>query len=185
MYELYNPNHHNVEVTLAGRGGLIVVAKESCVPTEEHEKAGLTVETFRDYVPSFLRPTPPAVRRRLLEEEGKPVPAPLVSATAHLPEFQRATGSESPPSPPPVAEIPSPHSVVEDHSTSAVSEPTPPVAPPPIALEAQRKPGQLPGSGKRERATRGGSLGESAQEMTDALCSSTRAKRAGRNIDNP
>lgn len=70
--------------------GCVPIGCGEYVPTAEQEAQGLTAEFFEDLVPSFLRRTPPAVRRRLLEERGMEVPSDLIARTAHLAEFQQS-----------------------------------------------------------------------------------------------
>lgn len=94
-YEYCNPKKRAIECTIRRPIGTILIPGGTFVPTPEQEAAGVTAEIFKDYVgPSFLRPTPPAVRRRLLQAVGLPVPESIVTATAHLTEFGGEVGHE-------------------------------------------------------------------------------------------
>ncbi len=79
--------------------GVFRIGGGEYVPTPEQEAQGLTAEHFEDLVPNLLQRTPPAVRRRLLEERGIKVPSDLIASTAQLAEFQRdaAPGGEREP----------------------------------------------------------------------------------------
>jgi hypothetical protein len=98
-FEFHNPGPSRIDHVLHRPFGLVRIGPGEYVPTAEQEAQGLTVEFFEDLVPSFLRRTPPAVRRRLLEERGMEVPSDLIACTAHLAEFQQnaAPGGEAEP----------------------------------------------------------------------------------------
>jgi len=87
MYEFCNPGTRAVECVIRGKWGTILVPGGTFVPTPEQEEGGIPPETFAEYTPSLLKPTPPALRRRLLEARNLPVPKDVVDATAHLSEF--------------------------------------------------------------------------------------------------
>jgi hypothetical protein len=178
-YEYHNHNRHAVECTIPPHG-TILVAADTFVPTPKQEEKGLSADIFETFTPSLLKITAPAVRRRLLEAEGIEVPADIVTATAHLAEFQGVAGPGNAGSTP---DLPTPvlpqdgiaddeAVLITDAGTEVVKDPTPStsVAPPP------------PPPAKKH--TRGGSLADSQQELADALCSSTTAKK-GKNVKNP
>ncbi len=102
MFEFYNDGPSEIDHTLPRPFGLVRIGRGESVPTVEQERQGLTDEFFADLVPSLLRSTPPALRRRLLEEQGIEVPSDLIARTGHLAEFQQspAQGVESGPSHP-------------------------------------------------------------------------------------
>jgi hypothetical protein len=65
-------------------GEIRVVAK-TAVPTVEMEKEGIRAKDFKNFVsPSWLRPTPPQMRRRLLEAANQEIPEDLERRTRHL-----------------------------------------------------------------------------------------------------
>ena len=86
-FELHNPRKRAVECVLRGSFGTRTILGESFVPDPEQEERGLSAEFFEDYVPKFLKPTPPVVRRRLLEASGLEVSVMFLEATCHLEEF--------------------------------------------------------------------------------------------------
>ncbi len=83
-FEFQNPGPSGIDHVLHRPFGLVPIACGEYVPTAEQEAQGLTAEFFEDLVPSLLGRTPPAVRRRLLEEGGMEVPSDLIARTAHL-----------------------------------------------------------------------------------------------------
>jgi hypothetical protein len=181
-YEFHNHNRHAIECTIPPHG-TILVPQDTFVPTPKQEAAGLTADIFETFTPSLLKITAPAVRRRLLEAEGIEVPKNIVTATAHLEEFQRVAGPGNEGATPELPEAVLPQDIADDEivkitdaGTEVVKDPTPPesVAPPPPP----------PAEKPKKKHTRGGSLANSTQEMADALCSSTTAKK-GKNVKNP
>ena len=165
MYELHNFNAHRVEVTLPGNTGLLVLPADSHLPTEEHENAGLTVETFKDYVPSFLRPTAPAVRRRLLAKEGRKVPKSLIDSTAHLAEFGGMDGSPNPSGSPKVEAPAMTTFTAEEANTLTPSPPSAPSPPSPPNVVIPKTEDDL-------------------QKAADKACSSAAGKK-GKSVSNP
>ena len=99
MFEFYNPGPSDMDHTMHRPFGVVRIGRGESVPTVEQETQGLIAEFFEDLVPSLLCLTPPALRRRLLEEQGIEVPSDLISCTGHLAEFQQspAQGGESEP----------------------------------------------------------------------------------------
>jgi len=97
MFEYHNPHPSAVECCIRQPVGSVKIAAGQVVPTPEMEAVGITADVLSPFVlPSFLRPTPPPVRRRLLVAAGAAIPEDLVAATAHLPEF----GGKFEPQPP-------------------------------------------------------------------------------------
>ena len=98
-FEFQNPGPSCIKHVLHRPFGCVPIGCGEYVPTAEQEAQGLTAEFFEDLVPSFLRRTPPAVRRRLLQERGMEVASDLIARTAHLAEFQQnaAPGGETEP----------------------------------------------------------------------------------------
>lgn len=87
-YELYNPHVHSIDCSIPRPIGMIRVEPNECLPTPTQEAAHITVDVLQPFVlPSFLHETPPAVRRRLLQDEELEVDKRLVELTQHLPEF--------------------------------------------------------------------------------------------------
>lgn len=88
MFEFHNPHPSAVDCCIRQPVGTLHIPAGQAVPTPEMEARGITVALLEPFVlPSFLRPTPPADRRRLLVAAGVAVPEDVVAATAHLPEF--------------------------------------------------------------------------------------------------
>ncbi len=92
-FDFHNPKSRSVNLILRGKFGNVLVEGESFVPTPEQEDNGLTAKRLEEFCPKFIKRTPPAVRRRLLEASDLPVPKDVISATAHQPEFGGASGS--------------------------------------------------------------------------------------------
>jgi hypothetical protein len=87
-YEFQNPRKRAIECVIRAPIGTTLIAGGTFVPTPEQEEGGLTPDLLEDWVnPSFLKRTPPALRRRLLAAKGIPIPEDLIAATAHLEEF--------------------------------------------------------------------------------------------------
>jgi hypothetical protein len=104
MFEYHNPHPSAVDCCTRQPVGMVRVAAGQAVPTPEMEARGITALLLEPFVlPSFLRPTPPADRRRLLVAAGVAVPQDIVASTAHLPEFG---GVQAPAAPLPVAAEP-------------------------------------------------------------------------------
>ena len=89
-FEFYNSNPHAVGCSFHRPIGLIVIPRGGYAPTAEQEREGVSADIFKDFVPVLLRPTPPEIRRRLLEEAGLGVPRELVVATSALADSSAA-----------------------------------------------------------------------------------------------
>lgn len=88
MFDYHNPHTSAIECCIRQPVGSVKIMAGEIVPTPEMEARGITADVLFPFVlPSFLRPTPPVIRRRLLAEAGASIPKDLVTATAHLPEF--------------------------------------------------------------------------------------------------
>lgn len=93
-FEYHNPHPSAMECVVGRPIGSILIESGAVVPTPEMEAKGVTKEVLEAFACSnLLHPTPPVVRRRFLEEADLEVPADLVAATQHLPEF----GGAAPP----------------------------------------------------------------------------------------
>jgi hypothetical protein len=111
VFELHNPGPAPIECFVQGRR--ILVEPDEYLPTEGHEKMGITAGDFADkgYVAkSFLHRTAPAVRRRLLDARNPSSPKasspPLSSPSPSEGAQVKAGGvavSASPPEMPPSA----------------------------------------------------------------------------------
>jgi len=93
-FEYHNPRKRVIECVFAQPIGCILVPGGSFVPSPEQEDAGVTADMFDDFHPSFLKRTPPALRRRLLQAIGREVPKDIVNSTAHLEEFGGGVAAE-------------------------------------------------------------------------------------------
>jgi len=98
MYDFYNPKKRAIECVLRGNIGTVLVAGESFVPTPEQEKKGLTAESLENagFVPKLLKPTPPVIRRRLLQASGEEIPEDILASTSHLAEFGGGSTERAP-----------------------------------------------------------------------------------------
>jgi hypothetical protein len=87
-YDFFNPHNCAIDCSIPMPIGMIRVMPNECLPTVEQEEKGITAELLEMFnIPNLLHPTPPALRRRLLQEEKLEVPPAVVEATKHLPEF--------------------------------------------------------------------------------------------------
>lgn len=104
-YELWNPHTADMRLTLGAPWGFLEIKSHCYFPTPEQEKAGMHWQNFSDLIgKSFLQPTPPRDRRRLLEAAGLPVPSSLVEATRRFPEYSGRTPGAPEPVAAPVAD---------------------------------------------------------------------------------
>lgn len=151
-YELYNPHIHSIRCTLGRPIGELLIEPNECLPTPEQETDGLKAKTLEDFVcPNLLHETPPALRRRLLLEEGLDVPKDLVERTKHLPEFG---------------------------GTPSASEATGTSVRPSKAKPAGRKVKHVYTDKGKAAQTRTPSLEEEMQQAADRMSSSGRVKKA-------
>lgn len=87
-FELMNPQPCDMDLNVGAPIGTIHVKSGGYFPSPEQEAEGIRAKDFKDFMgKSFLLPTPPVVRRRLLQKHGIEVPEDLVSSTRHLAEF--------------------------------------------------------------------------------------------------
>jgi len=93
LFFYWNPHTNNIDLTLPQPVGTVRVGPRGSgkefIPTPNHKEDGVTAKMLRDFEgPSFLSPTPPDVRRSLLEAAGEGVPSWMAERTGHLPQFQ-------------------------------------------------------------------------------------------------
>jgi hypothetical protein len=154
VFEYHNPHPSAVDCCIRHQAiGTLRVAAGQAVPTPEMEARGVTAQLLEPFVlPSFLRPTPPADRRRLLVAAGVAVPEDVVTATSHLPEFGGA---------------------VLPKATAPVTEEAKKAAPRVRRQTRHNFNSELETALKTRRGTPSAQSGENKlQEQADALCSS-------------
>lgn len=101
MFEYHNPHPSAIECCIRQPVGSIIITQGEIVPTPEMEAKGITEAVLAPFVvPNLLRPTPPVIRRRLLQAEGADVPEDIIAATAHLVEFGGTPQPVAPPAAP-------------------------------------------------------------------------------------
>ena len=146
-FEFHNPQVFRVGCCLGGGFGEYKVNPGEYVPTPEQEEAGITAARFQEHVgKSFLRRTPPDVRRSLLQAAGihqKPVRTAQPVAVAQ-PALQPAVAAvESLPNGSGIPDNPAAPSV-DSASDAALSEAAPsaeiPAPPAPAPIPPRRDP---------------------------------------------
>jgi len=166
LFYYWNPHTNNIDLTLPQPIGTVRVGPRGSghefIPTPHHKEDGVTAKMLRDFEgPSFLSPTPPEVRRSLLEKAGKGVPSWMADRTRHLPQFQVDAG------------------VLAQAATAAAGAPLTPRAgsldgATRASVDGSAKVGAVKGT---EGPSSGQSMAESLQVIADARCSGRSVKK--------